>query len=114
MNVDRRGIFCFFWVVFFTGCSPLPSGGNVGNLQSYPTPAIEAQWIRDGRPIEFEGSVWYPADGLEAMQDSEVYLVAEYKGVQVFVDRIDVRPYERLYTKFSKNRFRYFRQKDAP
>lgn len=114
MNVDRRGIFWFFCVVFFTGCSTATPGGNVGNLQSYPTPAIEAQWIRDGRPIEFEGSVWYPADGLETMQDSEVYLVAEYKGVQVFVDRIDVRPYERLYTKFSKNRFRYFRQKDAP
>lgn len=113
MNVQQRNCFLVLCVLVLAGCSTTTPSGNVGNLQSYPTPAVEAPWIRDGLPIEFEEGVWYPADGLETMLDSEVYLVGEYKGVQVFIDKVDVRPYGRLYTKFSKNRFRYFQQKDV-
>lgn len=94
------------------GCAQAP--GNVGNLQSYPVSPIEAQWICDGEPLEFEGERWYPADGTESFLDSEVYSLGEYRGVQFFADKEDVRPYGRLYTKFGKNRFRYFERSEAP
>lgn len=86
----------------------------MGNVQSYSAPALEVKWIRDGEPIEFEGGLWHPADGIESLLDSEVYHVGEYKDVQIFIDRLDVRPYERLYTKYGKNQFRYFEKEKQP
>lgn len=96
-------IVALFWA---PGCITQP--GNIGNVQSYSFPTVEAKWIRDGEPIEFEGELWLPADGIESLLDSEVYPIGEYKGIQIFIDKLDVRPYERLYTKYGKNQFRYF------
>ena len=28
--------------------------GNIGNVASYRVPSIEAEWIRNGEPIEYE------------------------------------------------------------
>src|SRR5689334_3277627 len=92
------------------GCSHL-SSNNEGQLQSYPSPEVEAGWIRDGQPIEFDSHKWYAVNDVEVLLDSEVYQVGEYKGVQIFVDKVDTKPYHRLYTKFGKNKFRYFEQK---
>lgn len=100
---------CLVWQ---TGCAQSP--GNVGNLQSYPVAPVEAPWIRDGESVEFEGELWYPADGTEGFLDTEVYFLGEYRGVPFFADKVDVRPFERLYTKFGKNRFRYFEKYKAP
>ena len=91
------------------GCAHSPIN-NDGNLQSYPTPVVEASWIREGQPIEYEGHKWYPIGDVEILTDSEVYQIGEYQGVQLFVDKLDTKPYERLYTKFAKNKFRYFEQ----
>jgi len=71
----------------------------------------EADWIRSGEPIEFEGIQWFPSDNLENLLDTEVYPVSEYRGVQIFTEYSDVRPYNRLYTRFNKNRYRLFEQK---
>ena len=87
------------------------NSGNDGQLQSYPAPIIEAGWIRNGEPIKFEGYSWYPVNDYEVLQDSEVYQIAEYKGAQVFVEKIAIKPYSRLYTKFEKNKFRYFERR---
>jgi len=95
-----------FLMLILIGCNA--SRGNYGQVQSYKIYSMEADWIRNGDPIEFEGDLWYPADGTENLQDTEVYLIGEYKGVQYFVEKTDVRPYKRLYTKFDKNKFRYF------
>ena len=104
-----------FILVVFTGllggCASL-NQGNDGQVQSYQVPAIEAEWVRDGEPIDYDGSKWYPANDYEVLQDSEVYQIAEYKGVQVFVEKIDTKPYDRIYTKFDKNKFRYFERRD--
>jgi hypothetical protein len=97
--------------VFFSGCSAL-SPGNDGQVQSYPAPVIEPEWIRNGEPIEYDGGKWYPANDYEVLEDSEVFQILEYKGVQVFVEKIAVKPYDRLYTKFDKNKFRYYERKD--
>ncbi len=72
----------------------------------------EAEWIRNGEPFQFEGKAWYPQDSVENLLDSEVYPVGEHKGVQVFVEFTDVKPYDRMYTRYAKNRFRLFQQKN--
>ena len=89
------------------GCASV-SSDNDGQVQSYAAPVIEAAWIRAGEPIEYDGYKWYPVNDYEVLQDSEVFQVSEYKGVQVFVEKIAVKPYERIYTKFDKNKFRYW------
>ncbi len=81
---------------------------NNGLMQSYPAPIIEAAWIRNGDPLLFESHRWYSVDDTESLMDNEVFQVGEYQGVPIFVLKIDARPYERLYTKFSKAKFRYF------
>lgn len=103
-----HAIIIIFIVFLVAGCQS--SKGNTGSLQSYQFLDVETAWIRNGEPIEFEGDFWYPSDGIEGLLDSEVYIVGNYRGVQIFVDKIDVRPYERLYTKFGKNKFRYFKK----
>jgi len=105
------GIGLFFMLIgFLGGCASINSG-NSGQVQSYPAPAIESEWIRNGEPIEYDGSKWYPVNDYEVLQDSEVYQMMEYKGVQVFVEKIATKPYDRIYTKFDKNKFRYFERR---
>lgn len=95
------------FLVFFIGCVR-GNTNNEGLLQSYPAPVVEAAWIRNGDPIVFENHRWYSVDDTESLLDSEVFQVGEYKDVPIFVLKIDARPYDRLYTKFAKGKFRYF------
>ncbi|MBF0533164.1 MAG: hypothetical protein HQL23_08765 [Candidatus Omnitrophica bacterium] len=76
--------------------------------------AGEAVWIRDGEPIEFEKEKWFPQDGVETLLDNEVYLVGRYRGVPFYVEKIDVRPYDRLYTYFGEHQYRYFEKRKQP
>ena len=101
----------FILMGFLGGCASVNSG-NDGQVQSYPVPVIEAEWIRNGDPIEYDGDRWYPANDYEVLQDSEVLQIGTCKGVQIFVEKIAVKPYKRLYTKFDKNQFRYFERRD--
>lgn len=101
---------CFLLIVGSSGCVS-SSGSNGGQLESFSFMLPEAEWIRNGDPIEYDGKLWYPQDETENLIDSEVYLLGEYRGVQFFIEKIDVKPYDRIYTKFSRNRFRYFQQK---
>ena len=110
--IQMRWIGFLFMVGFcLLGCAH-GSSDNEGQLQSYASPSIEAAWIREGGPIEYGGLRWYPVNDVEVLLDSEVYQIGEYKGVQIFVDKVDTKPYRRLYTKFSKNKFRYFEKKE--
>ena len=93
------------------GCQTT-TAGNDGQLQSYSFASVEPQWIREGEPLEYEGSLWYPADDTETLLDTEVTVMMEYRGMQVFIEKVDVKPYDRLYTKFGKNRFRYYFMKE--
>lgn len=88
------------------GCAQ--TSGNDGRLQSYSVPLNEPDWVRNGEPVIFEKHPWYPQDGIEVFTDSEVILLGEYRGTQYFVERVDVRPYDRIYTKFGRNKFRYY------
>ena len=100
-------------VLFFVSCTNIKRG-NDGNIKNYPfSQNLETDWIRNGDPIQFEGELWYPQDGTESLLDSEVYLLGEYRGVQFFVDKLDVRPFNRLYTKFGVNKFRYYTKRNT-
>lgn len=99
-------------MVLLTGC--VANGPvNRGNMPTYPFANVEPEWIRNGEPVEFENELWYPQDGIESLTDSEVLLITEYRQMKVFIDKIDVRPYDRLYTKFGVNKYRYY-EKDKP
>jgi hypothetical protein len=115
MGLTMKSIGLYLGAVIFsfaiTGCVNR-SGDNEGQMQSYPSPVIEAEWIREGQPIVFGNQKWYPVNDVEILLDSEVYQVGEYKGVQVFVDKIDTKPYRRMYTKFAKNKFRYYEKRN--
>ena len=115
MSMNKRAInnktIVFLLLIFlFSGCSGnMP---NKGQMDVYNMPAAEAEWIRNGEPIEFEGALWYPTDRVENLLDAEVYLLGEYRDAQFFAEKTDVRPYDRLYTKFGRNRFRSFEKKE--
>lgn len=91
------------------GCAA--TNGNTGNVPVFAVSQVEAQWIRDGEPLKFEGQLWYPQDDMEVLTDQDVYSVGEYKGVQIFIEKVDVRPYRRVYTKFDRNAFRVFERR---
>jgi len=105
--LSREMIF-LFCLVFCFGCAGTLSGASRGR---YAFPSSEPEWIRNGDPIIFEGQSWYPQDDVDVFLDSEVYLLGEYQGVQFFASKIDVRPYDKLYTKFNENRYRSYQQK---
>ena len=108
----RHFLFLFF-ILVFCGCTTTRSG-NRGQLQTFPVYTSEPEWIRNGEPLEYEGELWYPQDGVEGLLDSEVMYMGEYRGIQFFIDKIDVRPFDRIYTKFAKNKFRYFEKRPEP
>ena len=99
-----------FLLLMITGCQS--TSGNTGNVHhSYSQGSVEAQWIRNGNPISFEDDLWYPADGVESFKSSEMLLMGDQHGTQFFVDKVDVRPFNRLYTRFDKNKFRFFEKR---
>ena len=102
-------ICCLAGIIFTSGCSDTRS--CVRSDGSYSFPEVEPQWIRDGEPIIFENESWYPKDDIDIFLDKEVYLLGEYKGVQFFLDKADVRPFHQLYTKFAENKFRVYKKK---
>lgn len=89
-----------------TGCIPLSRPDDIP--QMYAVPDQEAAWILAGEPIVFQDKSWFPADATEAFLDKEMRKLGQYKGVDFFVSREDVEPYERLFTKFDRNRYRYY------
>ena len=99
-----------FLIVLSVGCGHM--NGNTGKIVHYSFPCQESSWIRDGEPFEFEGELWYPQDSYDVLRDSEVVLVGVYRDVQIFIERIDVRPYDRMYTKFGRNKFRIYKKHD--
>lgn len=99
-----KSLFVLCCTVMSVGCNT-PTGIKPDQAKVV---GLEAAWIREGEPIIFEGTSWYPQDDIENLFENELYLLGEYQGVEYFVEKMDVRPYNRLYTKFGKNRFRLF------
>jgi hypothetical protein len=99
----------FFLSLVLPGC--VSSSGNDDDLMIYKVLSPEPEWIRNGEPLEFEGELWYPRDTIDVLTDSEVIPLGEYREISFYLQRIDVRPFDRLYTKFGKNKYRVFETK---
>lgn len=106
MNNKILGVVIMGICIFLTGCQTIGKKDN--QLRPYRSPLWEAEWIRNGEPIEFEEEKWYPIDSVENLVDLELYPVGTYRDVEFFVEKVDVRPYDRLYTKFGRNKYRVF------
>ena len=100
-------IFVLSLTIFLAGCNTIQTKTET----AAPTLNLEALWIRNGEPIIFENESWYPQDDIESYFDNELYLLGKYQGVEFYVEKMDVRPYNRLYTKFGKNKYRLFEKK---
>ena len=108
--MKKIGLICLcVLIVPLAGCVTTTTAGDAELAQSRSLQ--EPEWIRNGEPIEFEGEVWYPTDELENLLASEVYLLGEFRGIQFFIDRADVKPFDRLYTHFGQNRYRAFEKR---
>lgn len=108
----EAGILLAMMMGVFMGCAQ--NVGNTGQVYSFPVASVEAPWIRNGEPIEFEGLRWYPQSDVEVFQDFEMLPLGEYRGVPFFAPKVDIRPYKRVYTKFGHNQFRYFLNETKP
>lgn len=104
---------CVISILPALGLAGCASSYGPGNAVLYKPLNPEPDWIRNGEPIEFEGELWYPRDTLDILTDEEVSPLGTYRGVQYYLQKIDVKPYNRIYTKFGKNQFRVFESKSA-
>ena len=93
-------------VVCCSGCVASGRGDGPGA----DTGLTEPVWIRNAEPLVFENEDWFPTDEVENLLDSEVFQIGVSRDVPFFIEKTDIRPYERLYTRFSKNRYRAFEQ----
>jgi len=107
----RRTGLVVFGIIMAVGAFVLTSGALAASKPS-ETPASEVAWIRNGEPISFEGENWYPTDEVENLLDNEVYAAGMYREVPFFLDKTDVKPFDRIYTRFAKNRYRAFERRD--
>lgn len=104
-----KAVFTAGCILILGGCGS--SGESAANVMLYKVVSPEPEWIRNGEPVEFESDLWYPLDTVDVLLDSEVVPVGTYRDVEIFTQRLDVRPYSRVYTKFGKNKFRVFESK---
>ena len=107
-----RGMLAVVFLLVFAGagCS-LPSRSLDSNVNA-STAITEPEWIRNGEPVEIEQASWYPTDEVERLMDNEVFQIGKYKDVPVFIERVDVKPYARVYTRFEKGRYRAFEPRE--
>ena len=103
-------VLVFLCLASLAGCALPERGDGPASTIMTATQLIEPVWIRNGEPIIFEGEDWFPTDEVENLLDNEVYLAGTYRDVPFFLEKTDVRPFDRLYTHFSKNRYRAFEQ----
>lgn len=96
-------IFCMIFVL----CSIVGCVADRGRYRS-DFPFKEAMWIRDGKPLLFENEKWYPTDNVENLLDREMAYMGEYEGIPFYIEKRDVRPFDRLYTKFDYYKYRIF------
>lgn len=75
--------------------------------------AKEAAWIKDGKPILYDNKSWYPTEFIENHLDKEMEYIDSFQKVPFYVERRQIRPYDRLYTKFDYHKYRMFLEKKS-
>ena len=90
------------------GCVvPQPRGDQGINISAG---LDEPAWVRNAEPLSFEEEDWFPTDEVESLLENEIFQVGVCRGLPVYIEKTDVRPFERLYTRFAKNRYRAFQR----
>ena len=101
-------VLMFFCLISIAGCVLGQRADGPSIITA--TQLTEPLWIRNGEPIVFEAEDWFPTDEVENLLDSEVFQAGTYRDVPFFIEKTDVRPFDRVYTHFSQNRYRAFEQ----
>ncbi len=106
-----RGILALLGILLFSqqisGCV-VPGGyATKESLTKEPT------WIREGQPILYNNQNWYPTEDVENLTDNEMDYIGEYNDVAFYVDKIQVKPFNRLYTKFGYHKYRVFLRQES-
>lgn len=71
----------------------------------------EAGWVKEGKPIIFGSSSWYPTEYIENHLDAEMEYVDQFQNVPFYVERRQIKPFDRIYTKFDYHKYRLFLEK---
>ncbi|MFH1202472.1 MAG: hypothetical protein V1674_06255 [Candidatus Omnitrophota bacterium] len=103
----RVGSIIFLGLVIF-GCVSYAPGKFRGDF-----PVKEDSWIREGEPLIFENKPWHPTEDIEILLDSEMDLMGVYKNVPFYVEKRQIKPFDRIYSKFGNHRYRMFKQKET-
>ena len=69
---------------------------------------VEARWITEGESLQYEGNNWLPQRRFEVFAPKDLLKVAEYRGVPVYAEKVDIKPYRALYTKMGEYEYRLF------
>lgn len=111
MHTRSNILICGLLIMFFilSGCVNL----GVKVAEVYPAPQIEADWIRNAEPLEFENELWVPVDDVENLLDEEMLSIGTFRNVGFFVEKEDIKPYARLYTKFGRHKYRVFERAET-
>lgn len=103
--------FIIFILLFFIssllGCVAGSSSRRYGDYAMK-----EADWIKEGRPLINKNNKWYPTEYIENHLDSEMEYVGEFQQVSFYVERRQIKPYNRIYTKFEYHKYRRFTKKN--
>ena len=95
-----------FLLIILTGCISYAPGKFRGDF-----PIKEAPWVREGMPIMFQEYAWYPTEDIETLLDSEMEYQGEYNQVPFYIEKRQIKPFSRIYTKFGNHRYRIFKKK---
>ncbi len=104
----RRVLPVLFCLAVMAGCGLPRHADETGVVTA--AQLAEPLWIRNGEPVVFDGEDWFPTDEVENFLDGEIYQAGTYREVPLFIEKTDVRPFDRVYTRFAKNRYRAFEQ----
>ncbi len=92
----------------FAGCAANQSGALNKDFTTR-----EAGWVKEGKPIIFESRSWYPTEYIENHVDSEMDYVDQFQNVPFYVERRQIKPFDRIYTKFDYHKYRLFIEKKS-
>ncbi len=96
-------ILVVFLAVVLAGCI-----AGSGGRRNVDYAIKEAGWIKDGKPIIHDNRSWYPTEYIENHLDGEMEYVGEFQSVPFYVERRQIKPYNRVYTKFDYHKYRVF------
>jgi hypothetical protein len=103
----KQFIIALFLILIFSlaGCA----AGYLNKPHDYTTK--EADWIRNGQPITYDNKKWYPTEYIENHLDVEMEYAGEFQKVPFYVERRQIKPFNRIYTKFDYHKYRLFTER---